>query len=210
MKKNIFISYSARYSKTTEKQIKQLEKQILQKMLQDSRFVADVLTEHYYNSNLLKCKKILKLLVLNLIRAINNESNLIISLDKNTLSKNKVSLKLYSGILDKLYRMDLVEIHKGFFIGAENMGKRTRIEPKDRLKTLIIQHTVEYTEQIKATFHDTVEYADKVKVIFKAANSNKTYAKFFGINDAIFTVLLEQDTVTLVVDNRGRIKNILR
>ena len=179
-------------------------------MLQDSRFVADVLTEHYYNSNLLKCKKILKLLVLNLIRAINNESNLIISLDKNTLSKNKVSLKLYSGILDKLYRMDLVEIHKGFFIGAENMGKRTRIEPKDRLKTLIIQHTVEYTEQIKATFHDTVEYTDKVKVIFKALNSNKTYAKFFGVHDAIFMVLLEQDTVTLVVDNRGRIKNILR
>ncbi|MBE6367460.1 MAG: hypothetical protein E7052_06055 [Lentisphaerae bacterium] len=106
--------------------------------------------------------------------------------------------------------MDLVKIHKGFFIGAENMGKRTRIEPKDRLKTLIIQHTVEYTEQIKATFHDTVEYTDKVKVIFKAANSNKTYAKFFGVHDAIFMVLLEQDTVTLVVDNRGRIKNILR
>lgn len=182
MKKNIYITYNARYKKSTEKKIKQIEKAILNMMLQDVIFCSKVLTERQKKSNTAKCKKIIKLLILNLIRAIHNDSDLILSLDKNILSKNSVSLKLFSGIIQKLEQMNLIEIKKGFFISDNNNGKRTRLMAKETLKDIIIKATTEYTEDVTVHLDSAKKVKigenEKVKLTFKAVDSESTWSCF--------------------------------
>lgn len=185
MKKNIYITYNARYKKSTEKKIKQIEKAILNMMLQDVIFCSKVLTERQKKSNIAKCKKIIKLLILNLIRAIHNDSDLILSLDKNILSKNNVSLKLFVGIIEKLEKMNLIQIKKGFFISDNNNGKRTRLKAKETLKDIIIKATTEYTEDVTVHLDSAkkvkVGEIEKVKLTFKSVDSESTWSCFRGV-----------------------------
>ena len=210
MQKNIFMSYSARYKKSTEKQIKLIEKFVLSQIIKDADYAKKLLTTHQFNSNKNKAKKIIKLLILNLIRAVNNNSELIVSMDKNTLREHDINLRLYSGIIEKLYRMDLINIRKGFFIGADNLSKRTRISATETLKNIIIKYCVEYTEQYKVKLNGITEHGDKVKLIFKDVQSDKTFAKFFHIEDKFFETLSVDNIYIITVDNIGRIKEIKR
>lgn len=182
MKKNIFISFSVRYKKSTEKRIKSVEKFVLKEIVKDGDFCKKVLTERQSKSNLVKAKKIIKLLILNLIRSIHNDSDLIISLDKNILSKAGVSLKLFVGVIEKLERMDYIEIRRGYFHSEEQSGKRSRISAKNAIKNLIIKATTEYTEEVTTTLITAkkVKIKDqiKVKLTFKAVDSDKTWSCF--------------------------------
>lgn len=205
--KNIYISYSARYSRTTQKQIKILEKIVIDTILKDAEFAKKLLTEHQAKTNKVKVAKIVKLLILNLIRAIHNNAELIISMDNNTLREHGINYRLFSGIIDKLYNMDYIEIRKGYFHSADNSGKRTRITAKNILKDMIIRVTTEYTEQVTATLADVVEHGEKVKLIFTDDDNNK-YAKFTSVEDPIFYNLIDNKRVKLLIDNNKRIKAI--
>ena len=197
MKKNIFISYSAKYKKNTEKQIKQVEKLIMAQMLKDLVFSTKLLTVHQAKSNKIKVQKIVKLLVLNLIRAIHNNSELIISLDNNTLRQNNINLRLFGAIVDKLEKMDYITIAKGFFIGSDKISKRSRITATDKLKTLIIQHTTEYTQVVTTKLAAAKKVAfngvSKVKLTFKDINSNATWSCFRAV-EYITTMIAEHGT----------------
>lgn len=181
MQKDIFLTFGARYKKSTEKKIKIVERYVVDQMLQDAVFSAELLTTHQAKSNKIKVQKIVKLLILNLIRAIHNESELIVTLDNNNLRNNNINPRLFRMIVDKLERMDYIEIHKGFFHSEDKNGKRTRITAKI-LKDIIIKATTEYTEDVtailvKATKTKVAE-VEKVKLTFKDVDSESTWSCF--------------------------------
>lgn len=182
MKKNIFISFSARYKKSTEKKIKLVEKNVMNEMLKDAVFSVELLTTHQAKTNKIKSQKIIKLLILNLIRSIHNDSDLIITLDNNTLRSHNINPRLFRLIIDKLERMDYIEISRGYFHSEEQSGKRSRISAKNALKNLIIKATTEYTEEATATLIGAKKFKVKdqikVKLTFQAVDSDKTWSCF--------------------------------
>ena len=181
MQKNIFMSYSARYKKSTEKKIKSVEKTVVDQMLKDAIFSAELLTKHQEKTNKIKTQKIVKLLILNLIRAIHNNTELIISLDNNTLRSHNINPRLFRLIMDKLDRMDYITIHKGFFHAEDQHGKRSRISAK-RIKDIIIRATTEYTEDVNTYLVSAkkVKVAEtaKLKLTFKDVDSESTWSCF--------------------------------
>ena len=184
MKKNIYFTCNARYKKSTEKKIKIVEKFIIDQMLKDAVFSAELLTQHQAKTNKIKTKKIVKLLILNLIRAIHNNTELIISLDNNTIRSYNINPRLFRLILDKLDRMDFIIINKGFFHSESKNGKRSRISA-NRIKDIIIKATTQYTEDV--TVHlDSAKKAkvgetEKLKLTFKAVDNDTTYSCFRDI-----------------------------
>lgn len=185
MQKNIYISYSARYKKSTEKKIKIVERYVIDQMLQDAIFSAELLTKHQEKTNKIKTQKIVKLLILNLIRAIHNNTELIISLDNNTLRSHNINPRLFRLIIDKLDRMDYIEISRGYFHSEEQSGKRSRISAKNAIKNLIIKATTEYTEVVNTYLESAkkvkVAETEKVKLTFKAVDSDITWSCFRDI-----------------------------
>lgn len=209
-KTDCFLSYEVRYTSKTEKQMKELEKQIYLELLKDKNFDSKVLTDSKYrNINRMKVKKTLKILILNLIRALNHNKPLIITLNNSVLSKQGISRNVFKGLIESLNSLEFIEVIKG-----NNIAKlRTLIKATDKLKNLIIKHTVEYTEEIKAKYIDTTEYpnTDKIKITFESLDGNR-YAKFIQINqtDYIFSKLLEDENTVfyLKINNRKQIVDI--
>lgn len=212
MKKNnseCFISYTAKYSRDTAKKIKAVEKYIFIQMLKDDWFNSVIITKSKYRiTNIQKSKKIIKLLIINLIRANNHGKALKISLDKNVLSKHSVSLRLFAGIIQKLQRMDYIEIVKGYFFGKRK--SRTSIKLKEKFKDLLLKYMIVYTEQIKAKFADVVQINGKVKVILKTGNRKISFFPSDDSIDKIFSqVNKNSDYIfTLKINNRGKITAI--
>lgn len=184
MQKNIYFSCNAKYKKSTEKKIKIVEKFIVEQMLKDAVFSAELLTSHQSKTNKIKTKKIIKLLILNLIRAIHNNTELIVSLDNNTIRSYNINPRLFRLILDKLARMDYITIHKGFFHAEDKKGKRSRISA-NRIKDIIIKATTEYTEDVTVHLDSAkkvkVAENEKVKLTFKAVDSDTTWSCFRDI-----------------------------
>lgn len=214
MQKKIFISYSARYTKKTEKQIKQVEKILVAQMLKDAVFSAELLTTHQAKTNKIKVQKIVKLLVLNLIRAIHNNSELIISLDNNTLRQHNINLRLFSGVVNKLERMDYITIRRGFFLGSDKISKRSRVTAADKLKNLIIQHTTEYTVDGQAKLTNVkkavINNVEKAKLTFTIINSELTISCFRDIAEAkqIVAMAKAKNAFILSVNNKSKIVKI--
>lgn len=175
------MSFSAKYTKKTGNKIKLVQKQILDQILADQLFDVELLTIHQRNTNLKKAKKIIKLLILNLVRSIHNESQLIVSMDNNLLQKQNINRRMYKLIIDKLQRMDYITISKGYFNSEDGKGKRTRITA-NKIKDLIIKATTEYTEDVSVYLVSAkrVKVAEtaKAKLTFKAVDSDTTWSCF--------------------------------
>lgn len=204
-----YISYTAKYSKETAHKIKAVEKYIFNLMLQDDWFNSAIITNSKYRvTNLQKSKKIIKLLIINLIRANNHGKPLKISLDKNVLSRNNISLRLFAGIIQKLQRMDYIEIIKGYFFGKRK--SRTQIKLKGRLKDLMLKFLIVYTEEIKAKFADVTEINGKVKVTFETGRGRIAFFPSDNAIEKIFSAVNENSDYifTLKINNRGRILTI--
>ena len=209
--KHIYISYKTQYEAKTKQKVQTIEKHLLDSMLNDTAFSYNVITEHYRKQNALKVRKIIKLLLLNLIRSITNESGLIISLDKCILSKNKVPYRLFIGVINKLDSMGLIIITKGYFLAEQNKGKRTSIIATEQLKNIIIKHVVSYTEQVQAELIGVKQFAEqgKVKLTFKSISDDRIYAKFVPMNsNELFARLNQNRYVNIKVNNQGRITGI--
>lgn len=209
----IFISYTARYAKKTEKQIKAVEKFVFSKIVEDKKYAEQLLTIHQAKTNKVKVKKIIKIIILNLIRAIHNDSELTISLDNNVLRQNGLNLRLFSSVINKLFAMDFIQIKKGYFYNSQKHGKRSRITASGTLKNSIIKATTEYIQEIEATFNDWQDYEkiDKVKLIFIDAK-NQRYAVFKKTDDPIFELILQKqikkEKFKLKINSKNRIVDI--
>lgn len=181
----IFISYTARYAKKTEKQIKAVEKFVFSKIVEDKKYAEQLLTIHQAKTNKVKVKKIIKIIILNLIRAIHNDSELTISLDNNVLRQNGLNLRLFSSVINKLFAMDFIQIKKGYFYNSQKHGKRSRITASGTLKNQIIKATTEYTEDVSAYLvgkkRVKVAETEKIKLTFKAVDSDTTWSCFRDI-----------------------------
>lgn len=209
-KNDCLFSYDVKYKKHTEKQMKELEKQIYNLLIQDTDFNSKIVTESNYRiTNRIKVKKTLKILVLNVIRAINFKKPLVISFDNNILVKKGIYRNIYKGIITTLNKIGLINIIKGNYKGKI----RTRLEATEQLKNMIIRYTVEYTEEIKARYVDTKEYpnSEKIKITFESEDKNQ-YSRFFLIDqsDFIFNRLLENENAVfkLKINNRKQIVDI--
>lgn len=206
-----FFTSRIRCNKADAKKLKALEKEIFLNMLKEESFVKKVITESRYKSiNKTKCKKILDKLILNLIRANNKQTPLIVSLDKNVLSKIQIPLRLFVGIIERLSNMGLIEIHKGFF--TDKQHRRTRLTLNTAFKDLLIKYMIVYQEWSKVKLVNIEEVKDKIKFVFADANGNK-YAKFYNKDESLntaLTVKMQNDNSIYLIklNNHGKIVEI--
>lgn len=205
-----FFTSRIRCNKADAKKLKALEKEIFLNMIKEESFCKKVITESKYQSiNKIKCKKILDKLILNLIKANNKQTPLIVSLDKNVLSKIQIPLRLFVGIIERLSNMGLIEIHKGFF--TDKQHRRTRLTLNTSFKDLLIKYMIVYNEYVDVIFNKWEKIENKFKLYF-IDKQNNIYAKFISneegkyIGDKLRNKKIKQ--FRLKLNNHGQVIEI--